>query len=158
MMSTVASGTFPALERLEPGFSLVTATRIITEADVDAFATLTGDLSPLHRDDEYARASPYGRRIVHGALVFSISVGLTTETGLLSNRLVAFSRVENLRFVRPVFLGDAIGVAKTLISIEQIRVDRTLLGFDTRVRNQNGEIVLAYVDKLLIARGGPVIE
>jgi acyl dehydratase len=140
------------LEDFEPGFSFATTGRTISQADVGAFASLTGDLTALHTNEEYARTTPYGGCIVHGAFVFSISVGLTTQTGLLNETLLAFSRVENLRFVRAVFTGDTISVTKTLLEIEEKGPGRALLAFDTRVRNQRGEIVLAYVDKLLVAR------
>jgi acyl dehydratase len=140
------------LEDFESGLSVVTAGRAISDADLQAFALLTGDSSDLHMNDEYARSTPYGQRIVHGALVFSISVGLTTQSGLLNGTLLAFSRLEHLRFVRPVFVGDTVTVAKRVLDVEITGADRGLLVFDTRVRNQRGEIVVAYVDKLLVAR------
>ena len=143
-----------SLEEFEPGFSVATPGRTITESDVMLFGGLTGDLTELHTNEEYARGTPFGRRIVHGALVFSMSVGLTTRTNLLDGTLVAFSRVDHLRFTRPVFIGDTISVTKTLLSVEEKGPSQGLLAFDTRVRNQHGEIVLAYVDRLLVKRRG----
>ena len=45
--------------------------RTITEADIHAFAALSGDWHPLHTDVLYAAASPFGERIAHGMLVLS---------------------------------------------------------------------------------------
>ena len=140
------------LEDLEVGFSLQTAGRTITEADVMAFAGLTGDFTELHTNEEFARTTPFGRRIAHGALVFGITIGLTTRTNFLDDTIVAFSRVDNLRFLKPVFIGDTIAVQKTVIAVEDRSPLQGSVAFDTRVRNQRGEIVLAYVDKLLVRR------
>src|SRR5690349_10236152 len=50
--------------------------RTITEADLVAFAGLTGDFHPLHTDAEWAAASAFGERIAHGMLLLSYCVGL----------------------------------------------------------------------------------
>ncbi|MDX5331534.1 MAG: MaoC family dehydratase, partial [Caulobacteraceae bacterium] len=43
-------------------------TRTVTAGVVEAFAEVTGDDNPLHLDDDYARATPFGQRIAHGLL------------------------------------------------------------------------------------------
>lgn len=139
-------------EDFEQGGTFTTAARTIADADVMLFAGLTGDFTELHTNEEYARNTSFGRRIVHGALVFGISVGLTTRTNLLNGTLIAFSRVDNLRFTRPVFIGDTVSVTKTVLTIEEKGPSQGLLAFDTRVRNQHGQVVLAYVDKVLVTR------
>jgi acyl dehydratase len=134
----------------ERGASFVTAGRTITEADVVMFAGLTGDMTELHTNEEFARATPFGRRIAHGALVFSMSVGLATRTNLLDGTVIAFSRVDSLRFTRPVFIGDTIRVTKRVLEVKATTAESGLLSFDTRVVNQQGEVVLAYIDRLLV--------
>ncbi len=146
-------------EELEIGVAVESAGRTVTEADVVAFAGLTGDFTELHTNEEFARTTPFGRRIAHGALVFGIAVGLTTRTNVLDGTIVAFSRVDNLRFVKPVFIGDTIAVRKTVVVVEDKGPQQGLVAFDTRVSNQHGEIVLAYIDKVLVkrrARGVPM--
>lgn len=148
-------------EEFELGFSITTPGRTIGEGDVMLFAGLTGDLTELHTNEEYARTTEFGRRIAHGALVFGVSVGLTTRTNVLDGTLVAFSRVDNLRFTRPVFIGDTVTVTKKVIATADVESARGLLTFDTRVRNQRGETVLAYVDQLLVKRraaDSPTVE
>ena len=137
--------TFEAFDR---GFAITTPGRTIAEADVMAFAGLTGDFTELH-----TRATAYGRRVVHGAFVFSLSVGLTTRTNIVSDTIVAFARVDNLRFVGPVFFGDTIRAVKRVIDTTPATADAGLVSFDTRVLNQHGDVVLAYVDRLLVKRG-----
>ena len=49
-------------------------TKTIGEVDVTLFAGLTGDLHPVHIDEELMRKTPYGRRLVHGVFVLGSSV------------------------------------------------------------------------------------
>ncbi len=49
--------------------------RTITETDVVNFSALSGDWNELHANEEFARRQYFGRRIVHGALIFSVSMG-----------------------------------------------------------------------------------
>lgn len=140
------------LEAFDRDLSITTPGRTIGEADVLAFAGLTGDFTELHTNEEHARTTPYGRRLVHGAFVFSLSIGLTTRTNIVSDTILAFARVDNLRFTSPVFIGDTIHVCKRVIETVATTHDAGLVAFDTRVLNQRGEVVLAYVDKLLVKR------
>ena len=128
--------------------------RTITEADIVAFAGLTGDHSALHLSEEYAKTTPFGRRIAHGALVFSLSIGLATQTTLLDDTLIAFTNVDKLRFVGPVFIGDTIRIAKRLLERKPIDAARGKVVFETRVHNQRGELVLVYLDTMLLKRRG----
>jgi len=126
--------------------------RTIPAADVAAFASLTGDRSALHLDDAAAAAGPYGRRIAHGMLVVSCSIGLAVEAGVLGDALIAFAGVERLRFVAPVFIGDAIVVRKRVVEHKPLDDSRGLVAFDTRIVNQHDESVAAYVDRYVLRR------
>jgi len=126
--------------------------RTITEADVVTFAGLTGDLVELHTNEEYAKTTPFGRRIVHGALVFGVSIGLATRTNLLDDTLVAFSNVDKLRFVAPVFIGDTIHIVKRVMESKEVGAAQGKVVFETRVFNQRDELVLVYLDSLVVKR------
>jgi 3-hydroxybutyryl-CoA dehydratase len=126
--------------------------RTVTEADVMAFAGLTGDFTELHTNEEYAKKTKYGRRLVHGALVFSISVGLGTRMNLLDDTLLAFAGVDKLRFVSPVFIGDTIHLVKRVVERKALGAAQGTVVFESRVLNQRGELVLVYRDKLLMKR------
>jgi len=128
--------------------------RTITESDITAFASLTGDFSELHTNEEFARATPFGQRIAHGALVFSLSIGLATIAVPIGDTLLAFAGVDNLRFVKPVFIGDTIHILKRLHERREFGPDRGVVVFQTSVINQRKEIVLMYHDKLLLRRRG----
>jgi 3-hydroxybutyryl-CoA dehydratase len=128
--------------------------RTVTETDIVNFAGLSGDFVELHMNEEYAAKGPFGRRIAHGALVFSISTGLTVQVGQIHDTVVAFYGVDKLRFTRPVFIGDTIHVVKKVIAKDLKGTDRGVVCFETMVLNQYGHPVLVYQDRLMVkARG-----
>jgi acyl dehydratase len=139
-------------EDFESAAAVESGERTITEADVMSFARLTGDFVRLHTDEDYAKTTAYGRRIAHGALVFSISVGLATQMHLFDDSLLAFAGVDKLRFVAPVFLGDSVRVVKKVLERKALGDARGTVTFESRVLNQRGELVLIYMDRLLIQR------
>lgn len=126
--------------------------RTITEADIVNFAGLSGDFVEIHINEEHARKSSYGRRIAHGALIFSISTGLMTQMNLLSETVIAFYGIDRLRFTRPVFIGDTVRVRKKVTEKQVKASGRGLVTFETTVLNQNDEAVIVYSDKLMIKR------
>lgn len=139
-------------EDLQPGEIHISRGRTITETDIVQFAGLSGDFTPLHVDDEFAKTSAFGRRIAHGALVFSISTGLVTQLNLLTDTLIAFYGIEKLRFTKPVFIGDTIHVVKKVTEMLERGADRGVVTFSTTVLNQREEPVLVYSDKLVVKR------
>jgi len=128
----------------------VSATRTVTEADVVNFAGLSGDFIELHMSETYAASGPFGRRIAHGALIFSMSTGLMIQLGQFTGTVIAFYGIDKLRFTRPVFIGDTIHIAKRVVSKEPKGEGRGLITFETTVLNQHGETVVVYFDKLLV--------
>lgn len=125
--------------------------RVITEAEVDRFADLTGDRNPLHVDKEFAReASPFGRPIVHGLLGLSYVAGLGSESPLLDT--LAFLGVSDWQFCRPIYFGDEVHVLTEVVELTpkgrkrgQVILQRTLV-------NQDGETVQQGFFKVLVAR------
>lgn len=126
--------------------------RTVTEADIVNFAGLSGDFVELHTNEEFARRSPFGRRIAHGALIFSISTGLMTQMNLINDTVLAFYGLDKLRFTAPVFIGDTVRVTKRVIELREKDADRGVVTFETQVLNQNNEPVIVYADKLLVKR------
>jgi acyl dehydratase len=134
------------LEDFSKDLQFKSPVRTITEDDLTKFAELTGDVIGFHTDGQSARSSHFGVRVAHGALVFSISVGLTTQMDLINETLIAFYRVDKLRFVRPVLVGDALRVQKRPREVELVRPEAGLITYSTVVVNQNEEIVMRCLD------------
>jgi 3-hydroxybutyryl-CoA dehydratase len=124
--------------------------RTITEADIVNFAGISGDFVELHVNEEYAKNGPYGRRIAHGALIFSISTGLMVQMTADHEAIVAFRGVDQLRFLAPVFIGDTIHVVKKTLEKNTKDGVRGLVTFETSVLNQDGKTVLIYIDRLMV--------
>lgn len=79
--------------------------RTITETDFVLHAGQTGDFFPHHMDAEWCKTQPFGQRIAHGTLIFSIAIGQTAT----QINPEAFSKgYDRLRFIKPVFIGDTI--------------------------------------------------
>jgi monoamine oxidase len=88
------------------------------------------------------KASPFGQRIAHGTLVFSIGVGLTASV----INPVAFSYgYDRLRFIKPVFINDTIHSVTTITAKENDpkRANAGRVIEHLQVINQRGETVLA---------------
>ena len=132
------------------GNKTVSRTRTITEADIVNFAGLSGDFVELHMNQVYAAAGPFGQRIAHGALVFSISTGLSVQMNQIEDTVIAFYGIDKLRFTRPVFIGDTIHLTKKVIKKEPKGAGRGLVTFETTVLNQKNEPVIIYYDKVLL--------
>src|SRR5262249_39082690 len=139
-------------EELQEGETRVSRGRTITETDVVNFAALTGDWVELHVNEEYARQSYFGRRIAHGALIFSVSTGLAVRMGTVDDTVIAFYGVDKLRFVKPVFIGDTIWVREKISGKEPKDEKGGIVVIHTEVFNQRNEVVLAYTGRLLIKR------
>lgn len=91
-------------------------TQIISDADIRAFASLSGDHNPLHMNDEYASKSRYKKRIAHGLLSASFFSSLF-GTRLPGPGCVYIS--QTLNFKRPVYIDS-----KVIATIEVISVDK----------------------------------
>ncbi len=111
-------------------------TKTFTEEDVRLFSGLCGDDHPAHRDGDYARESRFGKPVVHGMLTASL---LSTVNGLLLGMPGAVSIEQNLRFLRPVFIGDTITATSEVV---KILPEQRWLRCRTTCTNQHGEDVL----------------
>jgi 3-hydroxybutyryl-CoA dehydratase len=139
-------------EEFEAGQKFTTAGRTVTEADIVAFAGLSGDYNQIHVDAEYSRNTPVGRRVAHGLLGLSIASGLAVQTGILEGTIIAFREIKGWRFVKPVFIGDTIHVDLEVLetkNLSRIGAGVVLIGLD--VRNQNDETVMKGTWSALIA-------
>jgi acyl dehydratase len=125
--------------------------RTITETDIVIHAGQTGDFYPHHMDAEWCRAQPFGQRIAHGTLIFSIAVGMTA--GDVNPEAFSYG-YDRLRFVRPVFIGDTIRVRVTIKEKKDSpkSPQHGIVVELCEVENQRGETVLACEHLLMVRR------
>ncbi|HEX4504752.1 MAG TPA: MaoC/PaaZ C-terminal domain-containing protein [Alphaproteobacteria bacterium] len=81
--------------------------RTISEADINLFAGLVGDFTPIHVDANYAGKTAFGGRIAHGTLTMSTAIGLLTQLNLLGEGVIALLNL-NFDFKGVVMIGDTI--------------------------------------------------
>jgi 3-hydroxybutyryl-CoA dehydratase len=118
--------------------SFVSRGRTVTEADVVAFAALTGDWHPQHSDAVWAGDSAFGERIAHGMLLVSFAIGLVDFD---PERVVALRRIRDVVFKRPVRLGDTIHVEGSEGDRRPVGDDTSLVTWNWRIVNQDDEVV-----------------
>ncbi|HKZ02169.1 MAG TPA: MaoC/PaaZ C-terminal domain-containing protein [Pyrinomonadaceae bacterium] len=139
-------------EDFELGQEFITRSRTITEADVVAFAGLSGDFNPLHTDEEFAKKTVFGTRIAHGLLGLSIASGLINQLGIAEKTVMAFLGL-NWTFKAALKFGDTISVRQRVIEKrETSKTDRGILRLAISVINQHGEVVQEGEHTLMIRR------
>jgi acyl dehydratase len=146
-METVLSRDF---EALAAGDRFATRARTVTEADVAAFASLTGDMHPQHTDAVWAAASPFGERIAHGMLVVSYALGLLA---LDPERVIALRRLRDVVFKRPVAIGDTIHVEGRVERLDEVDATTGIVGVRVDVVNQRARTVARAGVDVLWRRG-----
>ena len=104
-------------EDVEVGFRFETPQRTVTEADLVAFAGVSGDFNPLHTDTVFAAQTIYGERIAHGALILSLATGLRQRVGLFDGTLIGLLEIRRWRFIAPVRIGDTIRVVNEVTEL-----------------------------------------
>lgn len=145
--------SFPLyFEDLTVGLELVTAGRTVTETDLVQFAMLSGDWNPIHTDEEFARGSVFGRRVVHGVCGLAIMGGLIYAAGWFATTVEALLGFDELRFRTPLFVGDTVRCRLTVVDLRVTSSGRGLLKRRLDLLNQRDEVVLDTISPILIAR------
>lgn len=140
------------------GARSVSPARTVTEADIAAFAGLSGDYNRLHTDAVYAAASGYGQRIAHGLLVLSIVSGLGTRTALMRRMEPSILGLLNVdcRWPSPTFIGDTLHVVIEVAETRPTRKpERGVVVLRRSAVNQRGETVMDSAWTLLVRNRPP---
>ena len=138
-------------DALEIGQRFETAGRTITETDLVSFSALTGDWHPQHTDAAWAARSRFSQRIAHGMLLVSYAAGLVPFD---PERVVALRSLDEVTFMRAVYIGDTIRLEGTVRGIDALDPELGLVTFRWRVLNQRGRTVVRARVRLLWRRAG----
>jgi len=119
--------------------------RTITEMDNVLFSTLTMNPQPLHLNEDFARNTQFGQRIVNGIFTLGLAVGLTVAE-LTEGTLVANLGYESVNHPRPMYHGDTLYVETEIVSKRESKSkpDRGIVRFRHMGRNQDGTVVLEF--------------
>lgn len=110
----------------------VSYSQTITDADIKAYAGLSGDHNPVHVNEEYASESRYGRRLAHGLM----SVGFFSA--LFGMRLPGPGCVyvsQNIQFKRPVYINDTVTATAEVTDV-CIKKKRVFFSTNCYVKNK----------------------
>lgn len=127
----------------------VSIRKTITDRDMEKFIEITGDTNPLHVDDEFAAATRFGGRIVHGMLTASL---FSTLMGTLLPGTGAIFRSQTIRFLRPVRPGETVTAHFVIRSVDRAK---HRLELDAWIENEAGERVLEGVSESGLLRREP---
>jgi acyl dehydratase len=139
-------------EEYEIGSTRTSTGRTITEADIITHAGQTGDFYPHHMDAEWCKTQPFGARMAHGTLVFSVSVGMLA--GAINESAMSYG-YDKVRFIAPVFIGDTITSKAEIIAKRDHAKKPQEFGMvdeQVTVTNQRGETVIAFIHLYLVNR------
>ena len=81
--------------------------RTITNDDVIKYSLLTGDQSPLHVSEKFAKNSQFGKNVVHGMLTASL---FSTLVGMYCPGQNGFYLSQTLKFRMPLFYDETVQV------------------------------------------------
>lgn len=108
---------------------------LVTERDLLLFATVSGDVNPVHLDEGFAATTPFKGRIAHGMLSGAlISAAIACELPGPGTIYVG----QELSFLRPVRPGDEIRIELEVLE----KLPRNRVRLATRVINQEGKKVV----------------
>ena len=112
--------------------------KTVTDADLVDMAKVSGDTNPLHLEESYAEKTRFGKRIAHGVLAASfISAAIGIKLPAADETAVYLS--QNLRFMRPVYIGDTITAE---LEVTAVDAERRRVTLSTRCVNQNQEEIV----------------
>jgi 3-hydroxybutyryl-CoA dehydratase len=98
-------------------------THVVSEADITAFAEVSGDFNPVHMDEAFAQTTQFKGRIAHGML------SAAYISALIAGELPGAGSIymsQSLRFRRPVRIGDEVVTKVTVTEIDERRARVTL--------------------------------
>jgi len=132
--------------------------RTVTQADNTWFTLLTMNTHPLHFDEEYGKASEFGRCLVASPLTLAILVGMSVTD--VSQKAIANLGWREIRLPAPVFPGDTLYAESEVLETRESksRPEAGLVTVRTAGRNQDGVVVCTFERTILVAKRGHSVE
>jgi oxepin-CoA hydrolase/3-oxo-5,6-dehydrosuberyl-CoA semialdehyde dehydrogenase len=142
-------------EQLEVGDTYTTARRTVTEADIVNFANLSWDHFYAHTDETSLDGTFFEKRVAHGYFVISAAAGLFVEPK--KGPVLANYGLDELRFIKPVYVGATIGVQLTCKEkidqeVKEDEIPRGVVKWQVDVTDETGETVALATILTLVAK------
>ena len=133
------------LAEMQPGLT-ESFTVTVTQEMMDAFLNLTGDCSPIHVDEDYAKGRGYPGRVVYGMLGASF---FSTLAGVYLPGEHCLLHGVDCKFARPVFVGDTMTISGTVTHVSEAVSEAEI---KATITNQNGKKVTRGVIRAGLAK------
>ncbi len=147
-------------EDIQPGMSLRTHNRTVTDTDIINFANLTWDHFYAHTDITSLKGSIFEKRTAHGYFILAAAAGLFVYPN--KGPVAANYGLEECRFVRPIYHNDTIYVRLTCKQkIERDSVGEELpcgiVKWFVEVFDQNDELVAIATILTMVQKKSPFV-
>jgi 3-hydroxybutyryl-CoA dehydratase len=134
------------IEDLKPGMS-ESFTKTVTERDIELFGEVSGDVNPVHFDEEFAKGTIFKGRIAHGVLSSSY---ISTVLGMKMPGPGTIFMSLTTRFKAPVRIGDTVTATCT---VREVVADKRRVLFDCVCKV--GEMTVVDGEALVMAPARP---
>ena len=135
-------------DELQTGMTVEIAPAVIQKEKMLAFA-LDYDNVPLHTDEEYARATPFGRLIAPGVMSFMSVWAKYLEADFFGDALLA-GKSTKIEWLKPVYADDVLTGKATITNLVKRSARNGLVEMTIEAYNQNGELVLTDITEVIV--------
>lgn len=128
--------------------------RTITQTDNTWFTLLTMNTHPMHFDEEYAKASEFGKTIVCSPFTVALMVGMSVTD--VSQKAIANLGWSEIKLTHPLYAGDTLTAESEVLDKRESksRPHAGLCTVATRGFNQDGTLVCSFERTILVAKRG----
>ena len=132
--------------------------RTITQSDNIWFTLLTMNTHPLHFDEEYGKATEFGKTLVNSTFTVATMVGMSVSD--VSQKAIANLGWTDIVLPKPLFVGDTLYAESEVIEkrLSKSRENCGIVTVKTIGKNQKGEIVASYLRSALIPTRGNAVD
>ena len=132
--------------------------RTITQSDNTWFTLLTMNTHPLHFDEEYGKATEFGKILVNSTFTVSVMVGMSVSD--VSQKAIANLGWTDIVLPHPLFVGDTLYAESEVLEkrLSESRKNCGIVTVQTTGTNQDGVVVASYKRSALIPTTGNAVD
>ena len=132
--------------------------RTITQSDNAWFTLLTMNTHPLHFDEEYGKATEFGKTLVNSTFTVAVMVGMSVSD--VSQKAIANLGWTDIVLPHPLFVGDTLYAESEVLEkrLSESRENCGIVTVQTTGNNQDGVVVASYKRSALIPTTGNAVD
>jgi len=139
-------------EDFEVGQTFRSVGRTVTGSDFVLHSMFAGDWTELHTNRHYAEEGPFGERVAHGPMTFTLATGFVYRSGIVERTVYAFLGMNYMNITNPVYMDDTIALEMEVTNKKEIESvdDADMVVIDSVMTNQDDTVVFEGDMKFLI--------